>query len=103
IIEFQKIGLPQAYIILFLHPEDKYQTHFDIDTIISAELPDQEKDPFAYETVVQFMIHGPFGSLNPNAPSMVNGKCSKHFPKKQKNYIEPTVIPEGQGRLERNS
>ncbi|PIA31358.1 hypothetical protein AQUCO_05000027v1 [Aquilegia coerulea] len=46
----------------------------DIDRIISAELPDPN-DKLAFDSVVQFMIHGPCG------PCMQDGKCSKHYPK----------------------
>ncbi|KAL0319969.1 UNVERIFIED_CONTAM: hypothetical protein Sradi_5258400 [Sesamum radiatum] len=48
-IEFQKRGLPHAHIILFLHPDDKPRNAADIDKIITAELPDKEKDPVGHE------------------------------------------------------
>jgi hypothetical protein len=37
------------------------------------------------------MIHNKCGPFNKNAPCMVNGKCSKKFPKE---YAEETVITE---------
>lgn len=42
-IEFQKRGLPHAHILIFLHPSNKYPTPSDIDRIISAEIPDQDR------------------------------------------------------------
>ncbi|KAK1357510.1 hypothetical protein POM88_050766 [Heracleum sosnowskyi] len=50
---------------------DKLMTPKDIDTIISAELPDKETDVVGYEAVSQFMMHGPCGEANPKCPCMV--------------------------------
>lgn len=72
-----------AHILLFLHADDKQPITFDIDKFISAELPDKDEDPFAYEAVVQYIIHEPCGELNYSSPCMLDGKCTKHFPKKK--------------------
>jgi hypothetical protein len=65
----------------------------EIDRIISAEVPDVNKDPQAYEVVKQFMVHGPCGSFNPNSSCMIGNKCNKHFPKKY--YSETTIAEDG--------
>ncbi|KAL3623641.1 hypothetical protein CASFOL_032457 [Castilleja foliolosa] len=88
-IEFQKRGLPHAHILLFLAKENKYPTPKDIDRIISAEIPDEKSDPTYYEAVKTHMMHGPCGLVRKNSPCMVEGKCTKHFPKK---YTDDTVI-----------
>ncbi|KAG3246135.1 hypothetical protein PI124_g9133 [Phytophthora idaei] len=49
--------------------------------MVSAELPDKEKNPQLYETVTKCMIHGPCGAAYPNAVCMKDGKCTKGFPK----------------------
>ncbi|KAL3625826.1 hypothetical protein CASFOL_030355 [Castilleja foliolosa] len=90
-IEFQKRGLPHAHIILWLSDTYKCRTPAQVDKIISAEIPPQVDDPKGYEMVAQFMVHGPCGSDNRNAPCMVEEKCNKHFPK---NFYEETTMDE---------
>ncbi len=89
IIEFQKRGLPHVHILIWLHPDHKYLTTTDINSIISAEISDQNTDPIGYATVSKFMMHGPCGLSKPEAPYMVKGRCSKYFPKE---YKTETVI-----------
>ena len=76
--------------------DDKPRTPEDIDRIVSAELPDRNLDPLAYETVLTHMIHCKCGIDNINAPCMRHQigqapKCSKRFPKSVQNV---TVIGE---------
>ena len=68
-------------MIIFLHPDDKLRTPEDIDSLLSAEFPDENKEPELFELVKKLMVHTPCGAHNPNAPCMHNGKCSKGFPK----------------------
>nr|XP_016503039.1 PREDICTED: uncharacterized protein LOC107821146 [Nicotiana tabacum] len=88
-VEFQKRGLPHAHILLFL--VNKYPTVGDIDGIISAELPDKKVDPYYYNAVTNFMMHGPCGTARKSSPCMQNGRCTKHFPKK---FVSSTTIDE---------
>ena len=88
-IEFQKRGLPHAHIIVFLKPHAKLRSPEDIDSLMSSEFP--EDSPELMELIKKFMVHGPCGEQNRNAPCMVNGKCSKGFPKQ---FREETSITE---------
>jgi len=81
VIEFQKRGLPHAHILTILHSMDKPHTIDDIDSIVCAEIPSQDKVPELYDTVTSFMLHGPCGMAKANAPCMKDGKCSKGYPK----------------------
>ncbi|CAF1074549.1 unnamed protein product, partial [Brachionus calyciflorus] len=89
VIEFQKRGLPHAHILVILSSEFKIRTAADIDKIVKAEIPDKLQYPQAHKTVINSMIHGPCGDLNPRSPCMKNGKCSKGFPKA---FVEETYI-----------
>lgn len=88
-IEFQKRGLPHVHILFITAVEDSPRTPEEVDQVISAELPDPIKDPELYELVGKTMVHGPCGEGYPNARCMINGKCSKNFPKE---FSESTVI-----------
>ncbi|KAI9079854.1 hypothetical protein K1719_038100 [Acacia pycnantha] len=90
-IEFQKRGLPHAHIILWLSNADKLKTPFDVDQLISAEIPNKELDPELYELVGSYMVHGPCGRSSRSAPCMKDGKCSKFFPKR---YCQRTMLDE---------
>ncbi|XP_047136847.2 uncharacterized protein LOC124813603 [Hydra vulgaris] len=81
VIEFQKRGLPHVHILLHFVNADKLETAEDIDSLISAEIPDPAVDPELFEIIKSCMIHGPCGILNPNSPCMKDGKCTKKFPK----------------------
>jgi hypothetical protein len=81
VIEFQKRGLPHAHILLILDGPDKPKTPNDYDTLVRAELPNEQEEPELFKQVVQHMLHGPCGPGYTNAPCMVNGVCSKGYPK----------------------
>ncbi|XP_053568401.1 uncharacterized protein LOC128657987 [Bombina bombina] len=89
VIEFQKRGLPHAHILLILKAEDKPNDAETIDTFISAEIPDEQIYPRLHAIVIKHMIHGPCGEHNLNSPCMVDGNCSKNFPK---NFQKETLI-----------
>lgn len=89
VIEFQKRGLPHVHILLILTTADKPRTPEDIDSIVSAQLPDPNLYPELYETVVSCMLHGPCGLNNVNSPCMVDEKCSKRYPKE---FQEETIM-----------
>ncbi|KIJ43427.1 hypothetical protein M422DRAFT_253306 [Sphaerobolus stellatus SS14] len=95
-IEYQKCGLPHAHQLDFIDLQDQPKTARDVDSIISAQLPDKDLQPELWNLVTKFMMHGPCGSANPNAPCMSEGKCSKNFPKP---YREETSV-DGNGYAE---
>ncbi|CAO0794193.1 unnamed protein product [Mucor circinelloides] len=88
-IEFQKRSLPHCHMLFILDEEDKPRTPEDINRIASAEIPDPITHPLAYETVTNSMTHGPCGLLNPEAPCMKNGRCTKNYPF---NFAEVTTL-----------
>lgn len=80
-IEFQKRGLPHVHLLVFLDQPHKLTSVDAIDSCIRAYWPDPNTEPLLYETIKNCMVHGPCGALNPNAPCMENGKCTKGYPK----------------------
>ena len=81
VIEFQKRGLPHCHLLLILAEDSKVRDADDIDTLISAEIPDKETQPELYSIIKSSMVHGPCGTLNKNSPCMIDGECSKDYPK----------------------
>lgn len=77
-IEWQKRGLPHAHILIWLQEKIRPDR---IDDIISAEFPVKEEDPLLFEIISKNMVHGPCGEHNNQSPCMVNGKCSKRYPR----------------------
>lgn len=89
-IEFQKRGLPHAHILLTLQLQDKIRRD-ELDSVISAEIPDPSVSPLLHSIVARNMIHGPCGPSYPAAKCMKDGKCSKGFPKR---FSETTQVSE---------
>jgi hypothetical protein len=81
VIEFQKRGLPHVHLLVILEENNRLRTPADINSCISAQWPNPGTQPLLFETVKSTMVHGPCGSINPSAPCMQNGRCSKGYPK----------------------
>ena len=88
-IQFQKRGLPHIHLLIWLEKEYKIRTPAEVDSLISAEFSDPVTHPHLYKLVCDNMTHDPCGPLNPNAPCMIHGKCSKHYPK---DFSEETTV-----------
>uniref|UniRef100_A0A6N2LP42 ATP-dependent DNA helicase n=1 Tax=Salix viminalis TaxID=40686 RepID=A0A6N2LP42_SALVM len=73
-IEFQKRGLPHTHILVWLASKFKFRTSADIDSIVSAEIPDKNIDPLCHDIVSKFMLHGPCGVAKPGAQCMSGNK-----------------------------
>jgi len=56
-----------------------------VGSVISAEFPNKDEDPKLFEIVRKNIIHGPYRILIRDV--RVEGKCSKHLPKK---YVSET-------------
>lgn len=82
-VEWQKRGLPHVHLLLWLINKIRPD---EIDSVISAELPNKEEDPILYDIVKRHMVHGPCAPLNPNCTCMHEGKCTKNFPKAFQSY-----------------
>ena len=81
VIEFQKRGLPHVHLLIHLAIEDKLTEPKEIDSLISAELPDPELETELCNIVTPCMLHAPAKDDNPDSPCMEDGKCSKNYPK----------------------
>jgi len=73
-VEFQKRGLPNAHILLWLDGECKLKNVADIDKVISAELPNANLYSKLEKVVSSYMIHGPCGPARYNSPCMKEGR-----------------------------
>ncbi|GBP20843.1 hypothetical protein EVAR_80660_1 [Eumeta japonica] len=77
-LEWQKRGLPHCHLLFWL--ETKIQLD-EINSVIVAELPEQEIDPVLHDIVTKNMVHRPCGEHNLAAPYMKNGVCTKKYPR----------------------
>ncbi|XP_026459440.1 uncharacterized protein LOC113360108 [Papaver somniferum] len=91
-IEFQKRGLPHMHALIFLEKADKIHTPEQVDNVLCAEFPDEDKDLALFETIQKCMVHGPCGARKPNALCMNDGRCTKNYPKQ---YAESTSLGDG--------
>jgi len=79
-VEFQKRGLPQVHILMWIHKDAVPRMTVDVDQVICAEIPNGTIDPLLYATVTSSMMHGPCGLANPNAPCCKKtNECAKKF------------------------
>jgi len=75
--------------LVFLQPQFRFVRPKDIDRIISAEIPDRDREPELFNIAMSLMIRGPCGPQNEGSPCMQKGKCTKYFPK---NFVDSTAI-----------
>ena len=92
VIEWQTRGPPHAHILGICDAHSKPRTLEDYDSIVCAEIPDENQFHELHKIVTTFMMHGPCGLSNPNSPCMEDGKCTKQFPKE---FVESTYIGDG--------
>ena len=76
-VEWQKRGLPHAHLLIWL--VTKINSN-QVDSIISAEIPNPEIDPILYEIVRTHIVHGPCGYQNLQSPCIKEGKCTIKYP-----------------------
>lgn len=63
-------------MLVSLKNGSKITTPDIVDKFISAEIPSKEENLKLHDIVTKNMLHGPCGDW-----CLVNGKCSKNFPK----------------------
>ncbi|XP_074299006.1 uncharacterized protein LOC141630009 [Silene latifolia] len=84
VVEFQKRGLPHVHFLIILKDGYKLKCPADYDKFVSAEIPTMD-NPSLRKTVLQHMMHGPCGNLNPDCGCMKHsktpGKCKYEYPK----------------------
>ncbi|POS84180.1 hypothetical protein EPUL_002662, partial [Erysiphe pulchra] len=95
-IEYQKQGLPNAHLLLFLSAADSFLDPARIDDFISAKIPTEEEEPSGRlrALVEANMVHGPFGDINPNCHCMIIDKSGKRICLKgySKKLLDVTVV-----------
>ncbi|XP_076069759.1 uncharacterized protein LOC143041635 [Oratosquilla oratoria] len=83
-VEWQKRGFPHVHILLWM--EQRVNAEL-VDSVISAEISDKEKEPRLYNIVTRCMIQGPckdfdeFHACCHGKSVNGKGKCQKDFPK----------------------
>ena len=70
-----------------MEDSNKLRTSSDVDSVISAEIPDPLLHPRLHEIVTSRMMHGPYGPI-----CMEDGQCTKRFPT---DYAPHTIFSQG--------
>jgi hypothetical protein len=91
VVEWQKRGLPHGHILIILRSQDQPRDNSEYDRIVCAELPDKSTHPELYNIMTSRMLHGPCGALHPSCACMVNGACSKGYPKTFQPQTEDSI------------
>lgn len=73
-IEFQKRGMPHAHLLVILRSMSKLVDPTRFDSVVSAEIPLENEQPYLYSLVARHMMHGPCGALNPKNVCMKKKK-----------------------------
>ncbi|XP_065314556.1 uncharacterized protein LOC135923630 [Gordionus sp. m RMFG-2023] len=81
VIEFQKRGLPHCHMCLILYKSHRLPTADTYDDVVCSEIPNKITEPKLFQIISNFNTHGPCGITFPNSPCMIDGKCSKKYPK----------------------
>ena len=92
-IKFQKRELRHCHLLVFLQwPSRETITPSFLDDVISAEnLPITSP---VWKLFITQMMHGLCGSINPNSPCMIDGKCDEDFPK---DFCNETIVEDIDG------
>lgn len=90
-IAFQKSGLPHCHMLIVLNQQSKLKDSLDIDSIICAEVIDEDHDPHLYQIIKSCMIHDPFCVLNPCSVCMSALKCFLRMLAKKNLQWLPTI------------
>jgi hypothetical protein len=77
VVEFQGRGLPHIHLLLYIHPTEKPYTPEQIDSTISAELPDPICNSRLHDIIVTHNVH----TCSIGRCIDEKGVCSKIFPK----------------------
>ena len=83
----------------------KLRDGVDIDNTMCAEIPDCHNDPDLFG-VMPSMVHGPCGILNPSSVCIVDGTCSKSYPKEfvyVQSYQMTYILYTGDGTMDAQS
>jgi hypothetical protein len=89
-IEWQSRGLPHMHMLVIL--ASHINSVEDVDSIVSAEIPDPDTHPMLHELVKQFHIHRPCDTCGDAScrQKSTDGSCYREFPKKM---IRSTNLP----------
>ncbi len=102
VIEFQKRGLPHAHIALRVAGGGPLHAD-EIDAFVRANIPGElEAGGRLRQLVLDHMVHGPCGGINPGSPcnefdeKTKTPKCTKDYPK----HFNPTTHTDERGYIQ---